>query len=121
MTEQIQMSTDEITQFAFQMAQIYGTRLDIPPILYDAEHWNPIVRNMLLEAHNPNGIMIVAKNHDEQVAVKLKDGWRYGPLDINERTHPELLPFLQLPPERRAKAIFFRQTVVSLQQFWTQQ
>lgn len=123
---QNRLTTREIAQNAHWLAERFGGLLGLPnrPSLIagqELNHWEDIVRAMLLECHNPNGIMLVAKNHDEEVARKLKDGWRYGEItSAEEKTHPELLPFLQLPPETRAKALFFRQTVVALHPFWAQ-
>jgi hypothetical protein len=41
--------------------------------------------------------------HDAWALRKLADGWTYGPaLDAVAKTHPDLVPYAQLPEEKKA-------------------
>lgn len=47
-------------------------------------------------------------SHKSWMAEKLADGWVYGPFkDAERKTHPCLVPFVQLPTEQRAKDHIF--------------
>jgi hypothetical protein len=49
--------------------------------------------------------------HDNWVAAKVADGWKYGPTkDPEAKTHPCIVPFDQLPYEQRFKDTLFRDT-----------
>ena len=51
--------------------------------------------------------------HDNWMAVKLADGWKWGPVkDVEAKTHPCLVPFDQLPKEQQAKDYLFRGVVM---------
>jgi len=53
--------------------------------------------------------------HDNWMAVKLADGWKYGSVkDADIKEHPCLVPFDQLPAEQRAKDYLFQAIVKSL-------
>lgn len=120
--EPLRFTTADIATIALDMADDFGHKLKVD--LYRpemktvlSEDIPGLTKAIILEAANPNGVMIVAKYHDEQVANRLKDGWRYGS-GKEDYTHPELLPFTQLPKNVQSKAIFFRTVVVSLAPFW---
>lgn len=54
-------------------------------------------------------------SHARWAAVKLRDGWRYGPeKDPQRKLHPCLVPFAELPIEQRAKDYLFRAVVLAL-------
>lgn len=113
------LTTKQIAYEALKMTDDFGVlvgvsrykKLEVTPDL------ETLTSKIILEASNPNGLMIIAKYHDEEVGKKLKAGWRYGN-DFEPLHHPELLPFTQLPKNVQAKALFFRTAVVSLAQFW---
>lgn len=49
-----------------------------------------------------------AEHHEAWLADKFARGWTYGPVkDAEARTHPNLLPYDDLPPEQRAKNDLF--------------
>lgn len=46
--------------------------------------------------------------HDSWMKMHLESGWVYGPeFDTSKKTHPNLLPWDQLPPSTRSKARIF--------------
>ena len=53
--------------------------------------------------------------HERWLADKITGGWRYGPVkDENEKTHPCLLPYDQLPQWQRVKDYLFRAVVMGM-------
>ena len=57
-------------------------------------------------------------SHNSWMKQKLENGWRLGHVkDENEKTHPCILPFEDLPKEQQAKDHLFRQVVHSLKDF----
>lgn len=53
--------------------------------------------------------------HDAWMAHKAADGWRYGPVkSVEEKTHPCMVPYEELPPEQRVKDALFRAVVTAL-------
>ncbi len=51
-------------------------------------------------------------SHMSWLLEKEKDGWKYGPSkDPEQKLHPCMLPYEQLPPEQRAKDALFVSTV----------
>lgn len=48
------------------------------------------------------------RSHENWVAYKTREGWVYGPVkDANQKTHPCLLPYGELPPAQVAKDAIF--------------
>jgi hypothetical protein len=55
--------------------------------------------------------------HDTWMALKIADGWTYGPTkDTEAKTHPCLVPFDQLPKEQQVKDFLFRGVVRGFEQ-----
>jgi hypothetical protein len=54
-------------------------------------------------------------SHEAWMAHKLADGWKYGPVkDPENKLHPCLVPFDQLPKEEQVKDFLFRAVVHAL-------
>jgi hypothetical protein len=54
-------------------------------------------------------------SHDNWLAHKRREGWRYGPVkDAAAKTHPCVLPFDQLPAEEQRKDVLFCAIVTAL-------
>ena len=52
--------------------------------------------------------------HESWSEAKIAEGWTYGPVkDDKKKTHPCLVPFMELPVEQRVKDILFISTAVS--------
>lgn len=48
------------------------------------------------------------QSHQRWIDYKIADGWRYGPTkDIEAKTHPNLIPFEQLPQAEQLKDFMF--------------
>lgn len=64
-----------------------------------------------------NGVKFIVKNegvvhpeaqHNNWMALKLEQGWRYGnEKDVDKKTHPCLVPYDDLPTEQRIKDNLF--------------
>lgn len=54
-------------------------------------------------------------NHDNWLAVKEAEGWKYGPVkDPEKKEHPCFVPYDQLPVEQQKKDALFRAVVAAL-------
>lgn len=57
----------------------------------------------------------VSSQHDSWMKDKLDNGWKYGVVkDPEAKTHPCLVPFVDLPKEQQAKDYIFKAIVNSL-------
>lgn len=74
----------------------------------DAEKWqrDSAEAGVKFRAEHPEAP--ASATHDAWSADKLRDGWVYGSVkDAAAKTHPCLVPFLDLPPHQRAKDVLF--------------
>lgn len=57
-------------------------------------------------------------SHNSWMKQKVDTGWKYGEVkDPENKLHPCIVPFDQLPKEQQAKDFLFRQVVHSLKDF----
>lgn len=56
----------------------------------------------------------VSEHHNQWVQGKLDLGWRRGVKNYAGKTHPDLMPFDELAPERRDAAMLFVMIVTAL-------
>jgi hypothetical protein len=57
-------------------------------------------------------------SHESWMAVKVAEGWKYGPeKDPEKKEHPCMVEFTTLPPEQQAKDFIFTSVVRSLKKF----
>jgi len=78
------------------------------PLWEEAEDWqrDSAINGVRFVIDNPDAP--ASANHDSWSEHKLRDGWTYGPVkDPEQKTHPCLVPFDQLPPEQQAKDVLF--------------
>lgn len=60
----------------------------------------------------------VSASHENWLATKKKEGWRYGPVKDEERKeHPSFLPYDQLPLKQQLKNHLFRCIVLVYKPF----
>lgn len=68
-----------------------------------------------VEFHRRNPASEPSYSHEEWMAEKLADGWKYGPVkDDAKKEHPCIVPFDELPPDQRAKDYVFAALVHAL-------
>lgn len=81
----------------------------------DAPDWQKDSAINGVKFHLDNPLAGPEASHDSWMTEKLENGWKLGHVkDANEKTHPCILPFSQLPKEQQAKDYLFRQVVHSL-------
>ena len=68
------------------------------------------IRGVELHLNDPDASP--AASHESWMQQKLDEGWVHGPVkDAEQKTHPCIVPFSELPPEQRAKDFIFRAVV----------
>lgn len=80
-----------------------------------AEEWQR--SSVLLGARNvyENPQTTPAQSHERWLAVKVADGWRYGPVKNAEiKEHPCMVPYDELPEAQRVKDEMFLSVVRSV-------
>ncbi len=108
------MKTEEIAKACHEMNRLYCSFLGdhSQPTWDQAADW---IRESAIEGVKnilDRDVTTPAASHEVWMVHKLRQGWRYGPeKDVDEKTHPGLLPHSQLPVSQRMKdAIFFAVT-----------
>lgn len=84
----------------------------------DAPQWqkDSAIEGVIFHLYNPDASP--SASHESWLAVKEKEGWKYGPVkDAEKKEHPCFVPYDQLPVEQRSKDYLFRQIVHSLKEF----
>ncbi|MDM1757189.1 MULTISPECIES: RyR domain-containing protein [unclassified Acinetobacter] len=65
-----------------------------------------------VEFHLNNPNITPEQSHEEWLRDKEANGWVYDEVkDIHNKTHPNIVPYSELPPEQRAKDHLFKATV----------
>lgn len=85
------------------------------PLWEEAPDWQRDSACLGVEFHLSNPDAGDEASHNNWLADKEKDGWKYGPVkDPSKKEHPCFVPFNQLPPEQQAKDRLFRSIVHAL-------
>ena len=58
------------------------------------------------------------KAHELFLMYMLDDGWKYGPENFENKTHPDLVPYVNLPEEARERIAFRAAVVCSAREFY---
>jgi len=81
----------------------------------EAPEWQRESALLGVTMHVENPTANASDSHNAWAAEKVKKGWRFGSTkDEEEKTHPCLVPFSELPREQRAKDYIFRAIVHAL-------
>ncbi len=78
------------------------------PSWANAPDWqkNSAINGVNFHLDNPDALP--SQSHDNWLAEKVADGWKYGPVkDPAKKEHPCCVPYDQLPPEQRRKDALF--------------
>lgn len=78
------------------------------PSWADAPDWqkNSAINGVNFHLDHPDALP--SQSHDNWLAEKVADGWKYGPIkDPAKKEHPCCVPYDQLPPEQRRKDALF--------------
>ena len=78
----------------------------------DAPQWQKDSAILGAQLHLNNPLASPAASHESWMAQKVADGWKYGAYkDPENKLHPCIVPFDQLPREQQAKDYIFRAVV----------
>jgi hypothetical protein len=81
----------------------------------EAPEWHHATVRQGVEGILAGAITRPEESHNSWTREKLAHGWKYGPeKDESAKTHPQLVPFRELPIEQRLKDILFFMTVSAL-------
>lgn len=90
------------------------------PAWADAPLWQTQSAINGVEFHIANPDATPEGSHENWLAEKERDGWRYGPVkDAEAKTHPCYRPHSELPADQQAKDHLFRSVVHALAPFLT--
>ena len=82
------------------------------PVWDDAPEWQKASAIAGVQLHLGNPDAGPAASHESWMAQKLADGWKYGASkDPENKLHPCIVPFDELPREQQAKDFIFRGVV----------
>lgn len=102
------MSNLSSDQLAVVFYAAERARLQVQPavIVTIPDAWDTLPadeqRAVVNEVHDVAAGTTAEQKHEAWRQEKLADDWTYGPVkDAAERTHPELVPYAELPADRR--------------------
>lgn len=111
------MTVEKIAQVAHEVNRAYcqsmGDDSQLP--WEEAPQWqkDSAVLGVTFHVNNPKAGPNAS--HNSWMEQKIETGWVYGEVkDEVKKTHPCIMPFVQLPKEQKAKDYLFRQIVHSL-------
>lgn len=110
-------SKARIAQQAHELNRAYCAALgdDSQPAWDDAPEWQKASAFAGVEFHVEHPFAGDSASHDNWMAQKEAEGWKYGETKNPEKKeHPCMVPFDQLPTEQQAKDALFRHTVHAL-------
>lgn len=88
---------------------------DSQPSWEDAPEWQKQSAINGVEFHLANPEATPENSHENWLAEKAADGWKYGEVkDPEAKTHPCFRPYAELPQEQRSKDYIFRAVVNAL-------
>jgi hypothetical protein len=84
----------------------------------EAPEWQRTSAMNAVRFHMENPDATADASHEIWMREKLEAGWRYGKVkSAEDRTHPCLVPFDELPPEQQAKDYLIKSIVRALSRF----
>jgi RyR domain len=111
------MNNEQIAKVAHEVNAAFCTAFgdDSQPSWEDAPQWQRDSALDGVEFHILNPAAEPSQSHENWMAEKEAAGWVFGRVkDPEEKEHPCIVPFEELPPEQKAKDYLFRQVVHSL-------
>jgi hypothetical protein len=110
---------DKIARVCHEVNRAYCQALgdNSQPAWEDAPEWQRASVRMGVDLHTMGDFGPEA-SHQSWWQQKVADGWKYGPTkDPENKLHPCMVPFDQLPREQQAKDYIFRAVVHALRGF----
>ena len=104
------MNIEQIAKLCHEVNRIYCLSIgDESQVSWeDAPDWQQqsVRRGVMFHMLNPE--FGPSDSHENWLAEKFADGWRYGEVkNVDEKTHPCCVPYENLPLEHRMKDEFF--------------
>lgn len=80
----------------------------------EAPEWQRDSAKSGVRFHLANPEALPSATHENWMAEKVRDGWKYGPVkDPEKKEHPCIVPFTELPEFQQRKDVLFRNVVHS--------
>ena len=111
------MNCEQIARVCHEVNRAYCQALgdNSQPLWEEAPEWmkSSAINGVNLHLGNPNAGP--EASHESWMAEKIATGWSYGPVkNADDKEHPCMVPFAQLPVEQQAKDYIFRAVVHAL-------
>ncbi len=82
------------------------------------DQWESLLNGVRFALEHPN--MTPGENHENWIKEKVNQGWVYGPVkDFEKKTHPDLVPFADLPKVEQDKDIMDSLMNKEADQIWS--
>jgi hypothetical protein len=117
MTDNEKLQTElveQVARFAHEINRAYCESMgDLSQVPWEsAPDWQRASARAGVVLHIDNPHATPSISHEAWMAVKLAEGWTFGPVKAPElKQHPCMVPFDQLPREQQAKDYLFRAVV----------
>ena len=111
------MNTEQIAKVCHEVNRAYCQALgdNSQPAWEDAPDWQKSSAVNGVEYHVAHPEAGPQHSHECWLAEKRAAGWKWGPeKSVNEKEHPCMVPFDELPKEQQAKDFIFRAVVHAL-------
>lgn len=111
------VALDEVARVAHEVNRAYCQAIgdESQPTWEQAPEWQRESAINGVRFHLAHRDATPAASHENWMHAKLADGWAYGPVKNAEaKTHPCLVPFVDLPIEQQVKDYLFRAVVHNL-------
>lgn len=111
------MTVDHIARVTHEANRAYCASIgDTSQVPWDeAPKWQRDSAIAGVKAKIDNPAMTAAMQHESWSALKVKEGWTYGPVKNPEaKHHPCLVPYSDLPEEQKRKDALFGAVVLAL-------
>jgi hypothetical protein len=111
------MKKEDIARVCHEVNRAYCISLgDKSQVVWEeAPEWQKVSILNGVELHLKDPDTGPEKSHENWLKEKYADGWKYGPVkDPENKLHPCMLPFGDLPQKQQSKDFIFRAVVRSL-------
>ena len=108
---------ENVARVAHEVNRAYCQAIgdDSQPVWAEAPKWQVDSALLGVRLHLDNPDAGPEASHESWMKQKLDDGWGWGETkDADEKTHPCLVSFADLPQEQQAKDYIFRAVVHAL-------
>lgn len=104
------LDLEDIAAIAHNVNRVYCQQVGdfSQPSWEEAPDWQKSSAIAGVKAYADNPSITPEQSHENWMAIKLKDGWKYGPIkDPDKKEHPCMMPYAELPQEQKVKDSLF--------------